>query len=191
MIRYQINLINEKKEKDLERFNYDIKEGIISGEEALIYFSKDHIKKYALACAFCVKRSFLLENDIRFPRDARLHEDLATWPIAIANAKSIAILNYRGYNYYRNDDSLTRNIDRITDKNEYIAKIFSNQQEFLQAIQIAILGVWEANISSKAKDACIEDLYARLDIYNISMNEKHRLLNISKMFENEIHQGEE
>ncbi len=166
MIRYQINLLNEKEGKNLERFNFETNERVMTGQEAMKYFSSDANKKYALACSFCMRRQFLKEHGIQYPKDLRLHEDIATLPIIIANAKSIQIIDYKGYNYFRNDDSLTRSIDSEKDLFKYIDKAISNQHQFLRAVDIAKNGVINSPISSDAKKVFIQDMLTRVNLYN-------------------------
>lgn len=172
MIRYQINLLNEKEGKNLERFNFETNERVMTGQEAMKYFSSDANKKYALACSFCMRRQLLKEHGIQYPKDLRLHEDIATLPIIIANAKSIQIIDYKGYNYFRNDDSLTRSIDSEKDLFKYIDKAISNQHQFLKAVDIAKNGVINSPISSDTKKVFIQDMLTRVNLYNNNLIEK-------------------
>lgn len=172
MIRYQINLMNEKEGKDLQRFNFETNGRVMSGEEAIKYFSKDFNKRYALACSFCMRRQFLKEHGIQYPHDLRLHEDIATLPTIIANANSVQIIDYKGYNYFRNDDSLTRSIENEKDLFKYIDKAFLNQKQFFKAIDIAKEGVINSSISNDAKKAFIQDMLLRVNSYNEHLIEK-------------------
>lgn len=172
LIRYQINVINEKEGKDLERFNFQTNGQVMSGEEAIKYFSNDFNKRYALACSFCMRRQFLIENGIRYPQDLRLHEDVATLPIIIAKAKTVQIIDYKGYNYFRNDDSLTRSVDSEKNLFEYLDKSFRNQKQFIKAADIAKDGVLSSSISGDAKKAFIEDILLRVNLYNNNLIEK-------------------
>ena len=172
IIRYQINLINEKPEKDLERFNFQTNGQVMSGEKAIKFFSGNCDKRYALACSFCMRRQFLNENGIRYPQDFRLYEDVATLPIIIARAKTVQIIDYKGYNYFRNDDSLTRNIDSEKNLFEYVDKSFRNQKQFIKAADIAKDGVLNSSISDEAKKVLIEDMLLRINLYNNNLIEK-------------------
>ena len=166
MIRYQINLMGEKEGKDLERFNFETNERVMSGEEAVKYFSRDFNKRYALACSFCMRRQFLKEHGIQYPHDLRLHEDIATLPTIIANADTVQIIPYKGYNYFRNDDSLTRSIESEKDLFKYIDTAFSNQRQFFKAIDVAKEGVLSSSISNDVKKAFIKDMLLRVNSYN-------------------------
>ena len=172
MIRYQIDLKNDKDGKDVERFNFKRTDQVLTGEEAIKYFSKYPKKRYALACSFCIRRQFLKENMIQYPKELRLHEDIATLPIMIANAKSVSIIDYRGYNYYRNKDSLTRSIDEEKDLFKYINIVFNNQKRFMTAIEIAKDGVVKSPISEDAKKEFISDMLSRVNLYNDNVIKK-------------------
>ena len=175
MIRYQINVIGDKPGKDPERFNFYENYGRkMSGEEALEYFTQTTDRRYALACSFCLRRNFFLENALTFPTDTRLYEDLATIPIALANANGVVIIGCKGYNYVKNADSLTMSMDSAENATETRDRVLENQMAFLKAFQRAQVGIAESPISDKVKDMCIQDIFERIENHNKSL--KGRLL---------------
>lgn len=172
IIKYKIRLVNDDENKDKERFNYTRCDDFMSADEAMQYFSSDSSKRYALACSFAIKRSFFIDKDINFPKDARLNEDIATLPIAISRANKIVIMDYVGYSYVRNDDSLTRSSKKITNINEYVERRCSNQIQFLSAIHYAQVGVMQSGISYDTKMAFLKDMSIRANFYDEKMKDE-------------------
>ena len=172
LIKFQMNVINDEPDKDKDRFTYPAFPDIKSGEEALNIFSADSKKRYAVACTVCYRREFLNRIGIKFPEGLRLHEDVAFIPIAIAYAETVAMIDYRGYNYVRNNQSLTGKIRDEKDPIKMVKAIQKKQQAFSVAIYHAMEGVAEAPISQEKKKLFIDNMLHRLAELTASCKEK-------------------
>ena len=105
IIRYQSNIINDKKNKNHERYNYFDSSNPLSGLETLKIWSVSQ-KKYAVYWLFCFKRS-LFNQTLPIP-NLKCYEDVAFIPLLIATANCVTSIDYVGYNYcYDNCSSLT------------------------------------------------------------------------------------
>lgn len=173
MIRYQINVIGDKTGKDPERFNFYENCGRkMSGEEALEYFTQTADKRYALACSFCIRREFFLENELSFPINTRIYEDLATIPIALSKANGVVIIECKGYNYMKNPDSLTMSLDSAGSETEKRERVLKDQMAFLNAIQRVLGEIAKSTISDRVKDMCMYDFFGRIENHNRSLQER-------------------
>lgn len=85
------------------------------------------IYKYVSTCAKLYKTDFLKKNNINFSCKYRIGEDLYFTMLVIANTKKIKVLNYAGYNYYSNIDSVTNTINK--NKNNRNIKMLSLLKE--------------------------------------------------------------
>lgn len=187
IIRYNINVQNDDPNKDLSRFNYPKSPEIMSGIDAFKYFSKFPNKRYALACSMALKKDFLKTNNIKFPSDLRIHEDIATLPIALGYANKVAITDFVGYNYFKNPHSLTRSESLITDPDKKLEKLKYKQNQFALAINYALTGLSEIpyNISPKGSfKYVVKDLLKRYIDNQKSFFEKAELLRKEKNFKN-------
>lgn len=108
LLRYQANLVSDKPYKDHQRYNY-ISEDVCTGLEALKRWSSPG-KKYAVYWLFAFKSSIF--SNVLFTTTLRCYEDVALIPILIASCKTVITINYIGYNYCYNSNSLT-NINNI------------------------------------------------------------------------------
>lgn len=103
-VRFGAVVVNENPQKDIYRFNRPFYPEITTGVEALKIWNKD--KRYSTAWLYCTKKEVFDRCNFEFP-DVRIYEDLASMPSLIANSKSVAMLDYIGYNYIQNDKSIT------------------------------------------------------------------------------------
>lgn len=95
IIRFQALLVNDDAHKDHHRYNCAAP-SISDGTHALLKWSLDLSKKYALFWLFAIKKE--LFNGIKFP-SLNCHEDVAILPVVIAKAKSVVTIPDIGYHY--------------------------------------------------------------------------------------------
>ena len=103
-IRFGAIVQNEMPKKDPYRFNRPFYPTITSGIEALKLWNDD--KRYATAWLYCIKKDVYDRCNFKFPI-VRIYEDVASIPKLIANSKSVAMLDYIGYDYIQHDSSIT------------------------------------------------------------------------------------
>ncbi len=71
-----------------------------------------------------IKRSFICENNIQFPKDISYAEDLATVASLLINKPKVSFIEDSLYNYYQREDSITKkNDNRILEVDEAITFI--------------------------------------------------------------------
>lgn len=71
-----------------------------------------------------IKRSFICENNIQFPKDISYAEDLATVASLFMNKPKVSFIEDSLYNYYQREDSITKkNDNRILEVDEAITFI--------------------------------------------------------------------
>ena len=82
-----------------------------------------------IACAYCFRRTFWLDNDFKFLEGA-YHEDFGLIPLFLIKSDSVKSIDYIGYNYYQRSDSISKSIryDKVLKK----ANDFLNHFEFLK-----------------------------------------------------------
>ena len=98
IVRYQVNLVNDVKRKDHQRYNYlDEANAVMSGMDALKQWSKPR-KKYAVYWLFAFKKNIFYKFSIA-GSELHCYEDVALIPILIASARSVICIDFIGYNY--------------------------------------------------------------------------------------------
>ncbi len=171
VIRYQCNIINDKKGKNHERYNIEPNHSLLSGLEVLNLWSVPG-KKYAVYWLFCFKRELLL-NSFFIP-NLRCYEDVAVIPLLILYANSVITIDYIGYNYIQNTDSLT-NIKSLE------AEI-SRAKDFISAYDYFVENIIKlAKLNNTDRTFFINDYNRRLLLKYNSLPE-----NLQKQFYNEI-----
>ena len=111
-IRYQLRIIdsntNEYKEASFTNYN---------GGKAFKEICK--YKYIDLNCLYAFKTSYWKDNNFKF-KEGCYHEDFGLIPEVIFKANSVTSIDYCGYNYYQNDNSIMN----TTDYNKIIKKAF-------------------------------------------------------------------
>lgn len=103
-IRFGAVVVNDNPKKDKFRFNRQYYPEITTGVEALKIWNGD--KRYATAWLYCTKKEVFDRSGFRFPT-VKVYEDVASVPTLIANAQTVAMLDYIGYNYIQHENSIT------------------------------------------------------------------------------------
>ncbi|MBQ9071775.1 MAG: glycosyltransferase [Bacilli bacterium] len=102
LIRYQVNIVYEDKEKAYLESPFKN----LNGESA---FNKISSYKYVeLACLYAIKRKFYINNNYIF-KEGLYHEDFGLIPRIIIESQSVTSIEYVGYNYIQRDNSIMNN----------------------------------------------------------------------------------
>lgn len=115
IIRYNIDEINGVKEKN--RY-ISPKYGLMTGKDVLELWSEINIR-YGLFSMYAIRRDLFCKMDFIV---LNYYEDVCNIPILLYFAKSVLVLNYTGYYYYRNSNSLTMNPINNKSKIKYFIK---------------------------------------------------------------------
>lgn len=105
LIRYQS--IVHKKGRNSQNKYYCPGFKNLPGPSALEKFLLND-KLFALSWMYCYKKDIFLNNKITFP-EGRLQEDLAITSWIIFCSMNVTSIDYIGYNYYRNPNSIMEN----------------------------------------------------------------------------------
>lgn len=183
MIRFGAVVVNETPKKDKYRFNREFYPEIISGVEALKKWNND--KRYSTVWLYCTKKDVFERSRFEFPK-IKIYEDVASVPTLIANAKSVAMLDYIGYNYIQHENSVT-NIKKPN-------KQLCNLDGFITAYDFISEGLNkyfnENPVSNEVRNELIDGFFFRMedkfkhtntyekDIYAKKLFNRNRLMNI-------------
>lgn len=151
VIRYQCSIIYDKDFKDHSRYNITSDYIPKTGIEALHSWSIPG-KKYAVYWLFCFKREILL-NSFLIP-NLRCYEDVAIIPLLIISAKSVITIDYVGYHYIQNKESLT-NVRSISSER-------SRAYDFIAAYDYFINNIIKCDIDASDCAFFINDYNHRL-----------------------------
>lgn len=102
IIRYNIDEINGMKDKN--RY-INTQYGLMTGKAALELWSEINIR-YGIFSMYAIKRNLFCKINFIV---LNYYEDVVNIPRLLYFARSVLVLNYTGYYYYRNDNSLTMN----------------------------------------------------------------------------------
>jgi len=102
IVRYQANCIDEYGNNSNKYMNPNF--DILSGKEAIEFFISNKVK-YGPVWLYCYDTEFFKNNNFKFI-EGKIHEDFYNIYI-ISKAKSVGNLNYIGYTYIRNSQSIT------------------------------------------------------------------------------------
>ncbi|MCI9281431.1 MAG: glycosyltransferase family 2 protein, partial [Bacilli bacterium] len=104
IIKFDINEINSNKDKN--RYVLKIDKIFNSGRDALLELHNKNIR-YGIFGMYCFKSDFYekIMKEIFYSLDC--YEDVANIPKILFLAKKVVIIDYLGYNYYRNKNSIT------------------------------------------------------------------------------------
>lgn len=108
MTRFGAIVLGENPKKDKYRFNREFYPETISGLDALKKWNND--RRYSTAWLYCTKKDVFDRSKFEFPT-VKIYEDVASIPTLIANAETVSMLDYIGYNYIQHEDSIT-NIEK-------------------------------------------------------------------------------
>ena len=151
---------------DIVCFNYNVVERNKIYKVNDILSLKNHIptKIPPIVCRFtCAiyNKKFLTDNKIIFPVGIKNHEDIIFSMKVFIHAKSIGTINDYLYNYFKNEESATRNFERLN-SNEALTywqktEDYKNQcdEDKLKSIDIFakfLFGFWSEIKSSKYKN---------------------------------------
>lgn len=103
-IRFGAIVQNDNPKKNKYRFNRPYYPEIISGIDALKMWNYD--KRYATVWLYCINKKVYERCNFKFP-NVKIYEDVASIPKLIANSKTVAMLDYIGYNYVQHEHTLT------------------------------------------------------------------------------------
>lgn len=153
---------------------------IISGDEALQKWVMGVDKINTLPWTYCIKRE--LYQGVRYP-DFPVLEDFAITPILIANAQKAKAIEYMGYHYVQNDDSLTSKKTTKLDELE-------NREKKLEYMEIAckeaIKNIQPTGISFNTKQAFISDIILKYNDKVFKYNKLYKELEKNKSNANDL-----
>lgn len=151
-----VDIIKYQMTGNPEEFSYPATSRPITGEEAIIAFSRNSKKKYAVANTMCYRRRFLKWCGFEFPYDRKMYEDVAALPMAIASAKQFVVTDYEGYHYNRERKSKSKSVVK------QIEELREKQIALQSAYTYSTLKISELRyISSMTKKAFFEDMERR------------------------------
>ena len=152
LIRYQCKVVHYRAVKEPEKLNYHSHiDKLMTGYEALLKWSEPN-KRYALAWLYCIKKTILTDNGIKFPKG--IYEDFATMPLVIACARNVICTDYVGYNYmHRINETSLMNGD--LDEGDRI-------EGFVKAYRYALRMLGNLDIPKETKYFLLEDYNSRL-----------------------------
>lgn len=152
IIRYSANLITANG-MDFKKY-FCKKFDIMDGKDTLKFFVDNGVR-YGPLWIYCYDTNFFLSNKFQFINN-KIHEDFYNIYI-LSKATSIKGIDYVGYNYVKNDKSITSNKDKRSE--------LSRAEDILYIYDYVIDKLRE---SFKDKidifDYIIEDVYLFLDI---------------------------
>lgn len=124
IIKYNVNEVDSFKNKK----RYKIyEETILSGKETLSIWNKNVNIRYGLFAMYCFKREFLKTHLDCFVNYS-YYEDVACITKLLYFANQISVINYDGYNYYRNPESKTN--QNISEKYECFCQVVKDIKKF-------------------------------------------------------------
>lgn len=186
-IRFGAIVVNENPQKDIFRFNRAFYPEITNGVEALKRWNKD--KRYSTVWLYCTKKDIFDRCKFEFP-DLKIYEDIASMPELIANSKSVAMLDYIGYNYIQNDNSITNrkkpnkklcNLDGFITAYDFITEALNkyfSQNPYDEETKNMLLDGFFSRVEEKfrhtnsfEKDIYAKKLFKRNRVFNIDYNE--------------------
>ena len=109
LIKFNINEINSKTDKERYKTHY---ETIMNGEDAISKFSNKNIR-YSMYPMYAIKKE-LFKSILPKYKIIKFYEDVANVPKIIYKAKKVLCLDFDGYNYYRNENSLSQKTNNKT-----------------------------------------------------------------------------
>ncbi len=126
LIRYKVCLVDDKPEKDHERFNFPASNVPTNGKEALKKWSIPG-NKYALFWLYCFHKSLFTKFDIP---NFRYNEDMCSIPFLVLHSNSVLTIDYVGYNYtHSNPLSMTNN--KSVEAMAFKGKVFFDAYDFI------------------------------------------------------------
>lgn len=147
---------NIKYQKDL-----DINENIISGEEYVNMFFKEKISPVVWNKMY--RLNLYKDNNIKYPENVSLGEDLATTPLLAKNAKRIGKINKAYLHYVQNINSITKSnptkkIYELIEALNILEKYFPNISKIkVDTIKIGNLGTLIFNSNYDLNDKFYEE----------------------------------
>jgi len=128
LIKFDLNEINSIKNK--KRYLLDINKIYTSGKEALLEWNVYNVR-YGIFGMYCFKSDTygkVISNSF-YSLDC--YEDVANIPKIIYFSRKIVVIDYIGYNYYRNKNSITSNLSK-TCKLLQFQKAINNLLDFFE-----------------------------------------------------------
>jgi len=129
---------------------------IISGEEALLLWCMGENNINTLPWTYCIKKE--LYNNVQYPA-TRVLEDFAVTPYLIASAKTAKAIDYVGYHYIKQTNSLSNpTVDDRKKYAQYKIKVFK------KIVDLCIKNINQTSISNYSKNVFIKDVKKRYKI---------------------------
>ena len=159
LIKVNIEHVNRPDKDDKDKYNFYSDNDILSSDDAVKVFLSVFEKHYAICGSYIIKKSLFIDNNIRYPENIVIHEDVATTPILISFSKTVAFVNKIGYYYVENVKSLSNSFY----KNEEWKKINDDKNDsFKKAVIYALENLSKSsNISDETKEMFKYDLMKR------------------------------
>jgi len=207
MIRFGAIALEENPQKDKYRFNREFYPEIISGVEALKKWNND--KRYSTAWLYCTQKDVFERSEFRFPT-VKIYEDIASIPTLIANAKTVAMLDYIGYNYIQREDSITNapkpnkqlcNLEGFIMAYDFIGeglkKYFSQNPADVETINELLDGFFLRmeekfrHTNTHQKEIFARKLFDRNRLLNINYNERYYYENLGNINQRTFYEPDE
>ena len=108
IVRYQADYIDLNGNKSDKYINSHF--DVLNGREAIEFFVKNKVR-YGPLWLYCYDTEFYRKNKFKFI-EGKIHEDFYNIYI-LSKAESIGNINYIGYNYIKNNQSITSNKNKL------------------------------------------------------------------------------
>lgn len=163
LIKVNINHVNRPAKDDKDKYNFYPGKEILNSNDAIKVFLSVFEKHYAISGSYIIKKELITKNNIKYPENIRVHEDVATTPILISFSKKIAFVNKVGYYYVENVKSLSNSFYK---NEEWKLEEHSDKNEAFQSAVLYAIGhlTKSPNISIESKKLLISDLLKRAKI---------------------------
>lgn len=163
LIKVHINHVHRPEKDDKDKYNFYPKKEIVTSNKAIEIFLKDLKKHYAISGSYIIKKSLFIDNNITYPTNISIHEDVAVTPIIIAYSKKVAFLNKVGYYYVENIEGISNSYYK---NDEWIKENKKNKHEAFQTAALYALknAITSKNISYKTKILIVIDLLKRANL---------------------------
>lgn len=187
------DLFIDYDDKKTEVYNMKLdRNKIISSEDGLkeILTEINNVKGYS--CNKLYKKSFLIENNIKYPEDIILYEDSVFNILAFSKATKIKYIDKPLYHYFQRNDSATKKFNEKNIKNakviiELVKQHLKDENKFekfeeeyysfsLRVVMNTIFNINKSDYNLREKSKLINQLIIECNMSDIISNSKKDLL---------------
>ena len=165
LIKVHIEHVNRPAKDDKDKYNFYPDKTVLNNEEAIKCFLEDFKKHYAISGSYIIKRSVIDDNNIRFPEELSIHEDVAVTPIIISYSKKVAFVNKIGYYYVENVNGISNSFYK---KEEWKEIGEAKKTSFQKAITYALENSLKSPVLTEtSKKRLVSDLVKRAEFSEV------------------------